>query len=294
MARDLSTAVGEIPDAAADAELVYHYTTVRGLIGIVTSKKMWATDVWYMNDALEATYGQEIIRSYLDSKRQGSGNEQLIAEVAFQQIQHMPHGPDGSARSYIACFSKKSDQLSQWRAYGRSRGFAIGFVTARLRSIGAGLPHDATPHLHDVIYEPEVQTAMLEDKFSSAIHTFTPPANETDALPAALSFISEAQLLAPIFKDAAFEEEAEVRQHLYQYQTDTASPLEFRDSQMGLTPYVSLPLSSPKLSPSDVIKEIVVGPQENRDEAVRAILQLLARQDLKETSVRLSQVPLRF
>jgi Protein of unknown function (DUF2971) len=273
--------------------LVYHYTSVNGLIGIITSKKMWATDVWYMNDTREATYGQEVIKAHLDSKRHGSGNEQLVAESALQQIQHMPHGPDGSARSYIACFSKNPDQLSQWRGYGRNRGFSIGFATAGLRSISADLPHDCTAHLHDVIYELEAQTVMLEEEFGSTIATFPPPANVNDALPAARSFLAAARLVATTFKHAAFTEEAEVRQHLYQYQTDTASPLEFRDSQMGLTPSISLPLSSPKLSASEVIKEIVVGPQRNRDEAARATQQLLARHDLKDTPVRLSEVPLR-
>jgi hypothetical protein len=47
--------------AGTESELVYHYTDPGGLLGIVTSKCLWASDVWYMNDAREALYGVEVI-----------------------------------------------------------------------------------------------------------------------------------------------------------------------------------------------------------------------------------------
>ena len=43
-------------------ELIYHYTDLNGLLGILESKELWATDVRYLNDASEATFGEERLR----------------------------------------------------------------------------------------------------------------------------------------------------------------------------------------------------------------------------------------
>ena len=293
MIRDISIGPGEIPEAAGNNQLVYHYTTISGLLGIIEKKEIWATDVWYMNDAVEATYALETTRSYLDSKRQDPGDGQLIAKAAFQQMRQIPSKPANNARSYIACFSRNPDQLSQWRAYGSSRGFSIGFHIGALRAIAGDLHANANANLREVIYKEETQVAMLEDKFNATLSTFATPTSETDALPAAMSFIAEAGLLAPTFKHVAFEEEAEVRLHLYQYTADTAAPLKFRESADGLIPYVKLPLTSANVLASNVIKGIVIGPQANREETARAVRQLLDRRDLEGAEVRMSEVPLR-
>jgi hypothetical protein len=56
MVSDIAIAPGEVPVPPVGSEnaLVYHYTDVNGLIGIVEEKCLWASDVWFMNDAREA------------------------------------------------------------------------------------------------------------------------------------------------------------------------------------------------------------------------------------------------
>ena len=41
---------------------LYHYTTFTGLLGIVRSRSLWASDVRYMNDSAELRHTADLIQ----------------------------------------------------------------------------------------------------------------------------------------------------------------------------------------------------------------------------------------
>jgi hypothetical protein len=44
-------------------QIFYHYTSQRGLLGIIKEKKIWATNIRYLNDEREFDYGiDEVLR----------------------------------------------------------------------------------------------------------------------------------------------------------------------------------------------------------------------------------------
>ena len=43
-------------------ETLYHYTTFAGLVGIVDSRVLWASDIRYMNDSAELKHTADLIR----------------------------------------------------------------------------------------------------------------------------------------------------------------------------------------------------------------------------------------
>jgi len=45
--------------------VLYHYTSADGLIGILTSKSIWLTDLRYMNDLSELQYANQLIEKRL-------------------------------------------------------------------------------------------------------------------------------------------------------------------------------------------------------------------------------------
>ncbi len=47
----------DIPD-----DTLYHYTTFKGLIGIVKTGTLWASDIRYMNDSAELMHTADLIR----------------------------------------------------------------------------------------------------------------------------------------------------------------------------------------------------------------------------------------
>lgn len=107
--------------------LVYHYTDLSGLRGIIESEAIWASDYRFLNDRTEFAFGLEILEMVL---AHGEGtetwSEELRQGVLFA-IAMMKRGHQGR---YIlsASFCRKGNVLSQWRAYGRRDGaIAIGF-----------------------------------------------------------------------------------------------------------------------------------------------------------------------
>lgn len=47
--------------------VLFHYTSLGGLLGILDSGALWATESRYLNDPTEITYADRIILSVIDS-----------------------------------------------------------------------------------------------------------------------------------------------------------------------------------------------------------------------------------
>ena len=47
-------------------DILYHYTSQEGLLGIIGTGNIWATDILYLNDATEYTYAYKMIMEELN------------------------------------------------------------------------------------------------------------------------------------------------------------------------------------------------------------------------------------
>jgi hypothetical protein len=235
-----------------------------------------------------------VIKKTVNSLVPASNFETQVRKAASKRLADM-RDLDGIMHSYIACLSKSGDRLSQWRGYGRSRGFSIGFDRKKLQRLCPLVPEIGKPTYRVVNYSEAVQGGMCADIFGLAIHRFTPggePFTEPEA--AAWVFILEALLLAPAFKSPAFEEEGEVRlQVFHDPKTGSDPKLMFRNGAMGLTPYRVIELRDPGEEQMTAIRKVIVGPQPNQDEALRAVRQLLIHNEMQDVVVTSSSISLR-
>ena len=46
-------------------QIVYHYTSQTGLLAIIKTKKIWATDIYYLNDSAEMKHAWKIAKEVL-------------------------------------------------------------------------------------------------------------------------------------------------------------------------------------------------------------------------------------
>jgi hypothetical protein len=116
--------------ATSPPAALYHYTTQSGLLGIVTSKSLWATSVHRLADSTEYSGARQLGRARI---------AQAVASDT-ELAQHLRQGLDSIAGLYIyvCSFSEEGDLLSQWRAYGGVGGGAsLGFDPIDLRAIAA-------------------------------------------------------------------------------------------------------------------------------------------------------------
>lgn len=293
MVADISIAPGELPLASGEPERVYHYTDAGGLYGIVTGKCLWASDVWFMNDAREARYGLDVIERELDSLTLDPGPKTGVRTKVLRLL-HSFGDQEDTPRSYIACLSKVDDDLSQWRAYGGARGFSIGFDVARLRHLCSLTADFGKPTYREAAYDETLQHRTVSVGFNTAVEGLSGASTDDELHQAAVSFISFVLQLSPAFKHPAFESEREIRLHVFHPPTaDATSALHFRTGAMGIVPYIEIDLREPGTDEMPVIREVVIGPQANERESQRAVRQLLVRCGLPDVDVRLSKVPLR-
>lgn len=283
---------------------IYHYTNSVGLMGILNTKSLWATDVWYMNDTGEATYAAETITRFIASCAPESVDMQSFC-FYVKKLLSEEGWADASPRSYIACLSENGDQLSQWRSYGYGRGFSVGFDLEALLQLFSG--RDAAGSLGKVIYDQSFQEALISDRYQKAEKALNRLLSDSEAQsslsPHGLSpvtvaitgFVVESSLISDFFKHPAFSEEAEVRLHASRRFPDgkPAADVKFRDSALGITPYVAIPLFPPGTDRISVIREIIIGPQHHQREVQRAVGQFFAANGLSDIEIHLSEVPLR-
>ncbi len=109
------------------SEYLYHYTTAEGLIGIVKTRRIWATNILYLNDTEEYRHGVRLGAAYVDEllgKAKEPDEAAYLTDLkgAVQEMERSYEAP-----GYVASFSENQDDLSQWRAYCSAGGFAIGF-----------------------------------------------------------------------------------------------------------------------------------------------------------------------
>src|SRR2546428_180056 len=104
-------------------ETIYHYTDVSALVGILESRRLWATHAAFTNDRSEQKHALVSIRSAIDG---------ALPELKFPYLTKILQSciedaaVDRYYHTFMVCFSGKKDDLSQWRGYADAGlGFAI-------------------------------------------------------------------------------------------------------------------------------------------------------------------------
>lgn len=117
--RSLHGPGNEVPD------ILYHYTSAQGLIEILKTGKIWATNIRYLNDASEFVHAANIAR-------RAAGTNFLSP---YTKLDHylvddsvgLVEDDSGLVACYVCSFSSEGNMLSQWRAYcPTGGGFSIG------------------------------------------------------------------------------------------------------------------------------------------------------------------------
>lgn len=122
-------------------EEIWHYTDANGLIGILQTGKMWATQVSCLNDTLEQRYFGELVHQAVKERRMQNIDSQLepLFRVADEALGNLDFTAAGQ---FVACFSEAEDDLGQWRGYGGGEcGYAIGFRSQAVLEAIKTRPH---------------------------------------------------------------------------------------------------------------------------------------------------------
>jgi hypothetical protein len=290
---------------------IYHYGHAEGLLSILASQCLWATEAHYLNDASELRYCNDMVRDTVDAMTTGASSA-----VVRRFLAGLLPGTNaiGGPAVYTVSFSEDGDILSQWRAYAGTTGYALGLAT---QWWAMPEPSGETPgwrpgplRLRKVIYAEEQQRRMIRSllepactALATAVEEFGEARTLAVGEPRLRQHVTDyLRLLSPWLKHPAFAEEREWR---FIYMPD-ASPspvgvaapeVRFRPSAIGLVPYVPLPLPA-RAGPYQgrlPITEVYYGPSEHPDLTAWALSLLLEQHGYvaPHTQVKGSRAPLR-
>lgn len=290
---------------------LYHYTSADGLIGILTSKSIWLTDLRYMNDASELQYSKALIRDRLDER----SKDQTISSEQVEFLKRIRDSFDPFSNrftAFSASFCEEGNLLSQWRAYrGQGGGYAIGFdFFHTIRFL------DKPCSLRKVIYDEKQQINQIDSTIDSFLKSIENQSSEKEdeyisssILPAyCQAFSSTVGEYLFCFKHPDFHEEKEwrlVHSCSVDPTFDRGKKLDlpsFRAFHGNVIPYHILHLDNVlSVSKDDVygvpfpIVELLIGPtisSELNQESLR-IMMLSLNPDITP-NIKQSAIPLRW
>lgn len=142
--------------ASPPEDLLYHYTDITGLKGIIEHDELWATHYGFVNDLTEFVYTQNVLHSDIIT-RLPHPNPHVGA--VLNAILSADDFVGGAIEIFIACFCETADLLSQWRSYsGRGGGFAIG-----LKPNMAHIVNGRRYQLYKVHYDPHQHQMLIKE-----------------------------------------------------------------------------------------------------------------------------------
>jgi hypothetical protein len=268
-----------VAEASNAQDIVWHYTTGKGLLGILESNSIWASNINLLNDATENIRAKQLIRDNVRKRIKLTGKtakadyeaiinmmgKDVALKLALPQKEYKKRLRELLSQSvwsqfenniFVACFSQRKDSLSQWRAYTTVGGsYAVGFKKSSLMKLHAnpagkqgkdfvrrqfrGVEYYSKKK-HDDVFDSFAQTLILQWLLDDTEPEFWMSILIGDT--------------APFFKDQAFAEEREWR--LVCSVNLDYSGLALRVGRSHLIPYIEVKLPEGLSS----IQEIKVGP----------------------------------
>jgi Protein of unknown function (DUF2971) len=190
--------------------ILYHYTNQRGLLGILSSKQIWASHTQYLNDAREFQHAIDLMKEELS---------RMKAEAAYRDQGHLIAELEealtlkgiGKMNVCVCSFSQNGDLLSQWRAYGDGPGFSIGFSGDFLRAIANEHSFWLAPVLYQDREQHEFIRTLLNDVLTENLQRGMIQNGDDDARRVGGNLLAYLNRYAPIVKHKSFSEEQEWR-----------------------------------------------------------------------------------
>lgn len=203
--------------------LAYHYCDLESFTAIVESETFRLSNVFFMNDYMEVAWFKSICQRALkeeydritesehrvEVRTSSSSSARVISGPYTQFCSSLQSSLSQNAfdHVYCGCFSKKADDLSQWRGYADdARGVCVGVDLDAVEESN----NKATAMTQAVVeYDERKQLEEARSLILECAREIGKP--QVDGFWAATKAAMVMRHLAPRFKNPAFASEEEVR-----------------------------------------------------------------------------------
>jgi hypothetical protein len=275
---------------------LYHYTSFTGLLGIVDSRALWASDIRYMNDSAELKHAADLINTEV-TNRIGAGHPK--PDLLSQFLDWVTHRITNGHMLFASSFRSNGNLLSQWRGYSRlGKGVSLGFDPDHI----LGCAEQQSFQIGKCIYSCESQ-ARLISQVIDAVEILAEghfPDSATQAKTGVNSYHSvfhliESDLLriAAILKHPSYREEEEWRVVSPVITDYVEAPVLFREGTSMLVPYIEFSLIDQGNSPI-AIEHLFLGPTPNITISMNSLTMFLAKNGIRpDEGISYCQIPFR-
>ncbi|MFM2481896.1 DUF2971 domain-containing protein [Celerinatantimonas sp. YJH-8] len=259
---------------------LYHYTTLSGLLGIVRSRVLWASDVRYMNDAAELHHALGLLKAAINERiSKGSPHTAQLEHFAHW----LKHQLNQGHMLFVASFRANGNLLSQWRGYSTiGKGVSLGFDPHLI----ANWANEQHFQIGQCIYQSEQQHQLIEQVLDAICQLDSSDPNpfrdiETDLL-----------RLAVLLKHPSFREEEEWRVILPLPHHHQPRRIKFREGNAMLKPYTEFCLYSH--SEAMALEHVFLGPTPDSELSMNSLRLFLEQHQLTpRQGIDDSQIPYR-
>ena len=235
--------------------LLYHYTTLNGLLGIVRSRTLWASDIRYMNDSAELKHSADLIRIEVQERiARGQGKADLLGQFT----DWISHRITNGHMLFGASFRSHGNLLSQWRGYSsHGKGVSLGFAAESIliRQVIDAVEAHVERHISGCTSRQRL-SAIYQGVFENI---------EIDLL-----------RIAAILKHPSFREEKEWRIVSPVYTDYSNAPVLFREANAMLVPYMEFNLQ-PEAGRPLQLEHLYLGPTSNSNISLNSLKMFLAQ-----------------
>ena len=280
-------------------DVLYHYTTLGGFLGIMKTGKLWASDLRFLNDSSEIVYALDRIKELVSVWKQNHSIQRMEQIVDLLDVGRRLHSSIfGGIFSFS--LSEKGDLLSQWRGYAPGGdGVAVGFVPADLRAVASGQGFRLVKCRYSENERPvalrELVVAIMRE-WEALLKTSNEPAKDAIGVFLNEQIIPRLFEVAPAIKHPSFAEEAEWR--VVSTYPDLPAPdsAHFRVVEGRIVPYVEFDLASHDPDAHGArapIYEVFVGPGPNSELTAKGIDVAILSNWRLPVRIRPSAIPFR-
>ncbi|ALZ75380.1 DUF2971 domain-containing protein [Rheinheimera sp. F8] len=239
---------------------LYHYTSVAAVYSILKNRKIWITDIRFLNDSKELHIGMELLLKNIVSASPNIYSNHEYWEMAksflLNEISNSRMCVVGEDPLYVFSLSSDGDCLSQWRAYG---SYAIEFDSTIIES--------EVSKLQKCLYRDDEKLISAQEHALDSIVSTSNAFRKYNGMhgPDTINASFSLYLQAAIYKHIGFQEEKESRIIISPYMHDFEYEVKYRPKGDLLVPYVELDL------PLECIKSVTVGPHPSQELALASM-----------------------
>ncbi|HEV7922376.1 MAG TPA: DUF2971 domain-containing protein [Thermoanaerobaculia bacterium] len=215
--------------------LLYHYTTAAGLLGIIESQSVRATNYSFLNDSSEIKYGRALVEDCIAARAaKCKGFPHQVLDSIKNLHEFLPD-------IYVACFTALKDDLAQWRGYGIGvERYCLGFHSRHVHQATMDNDHS---RFAAVIYDEKEQRKRIDAVLDRAVNFLEKKKHPQPAEPGRVLAHHLARRV-PTFKSPAYKGEGEWRV-IISIHDDAIPAVSFDTSRGVLRPFIPVRMADP-------------------------------------------------